>query len=103
MEPASLYCSPNALAPHYSRFGVSERFLLTGHSHQAWPDSGFDGQMQAWLDAAHYVDDKWEQAFAQAEQVREGFTRLLGNAGGSVALGANTHELVVRLLSALPL
>jgi kynureninase len=103
MDPASLYGSPNALASHYSRFGVSERLLLTGHSHQAWPDCGFDGQTQAWLDAARYVDDKWEQAFAQAERVREGFAGLLGDRHGCITLGANTHELVVRLLSALPL
>ena len=59
--------------------------------------------MAAWLDAARYVDDKWEHAFVQAERVREGFARLLGDAGGGIALAANTHELVVRLLSALPL
>jgi selenocysteine lyase/cysteine desulfurase len=59
--------------------------------------------MKAWLDAAHSVDDKWEHAFAQAERVREGFAGLLGDSGGGLALGANTHELVVRLLSALPL
>ena len=103
MDPASLYASPNALAPHYSRFEVSQRLLLTGHSHQAWPDCGFDGQKRAWLDAAQYVDDKWEHAFARAERVREGFAGLLGDAAGCIALGANTHELVVRLLSALPL
>ena len=103
MDPASLYGSPNALAPHYSRFEVSQRLLLTGHSHQAWPDCGFDGHIRAWLDAAQHVDDKWEQAFVQAERVREGFGKLLGDAGGGIALGANTHELVVRLLSALSL
>jgi selenocysteine lyase/cysteine desulfurase len=103
MDPAALYASPNAIANHYSQFRVSERLLLTGHSHQAWPDCGFDGQKAAWLDAARYVDDKWEQAFVQAERVREGFARLLGDMGGEIALGANTHELVVRLLSALPL
>jgi kynureninase len=103
MDPGSLYASPNALAPHYSRFGVSGRLLLTGHSHQAWPDCGFDGHMRSWLDAAQYVDDKWEHAFVEADRVREGFARLLGDAGGCLALGANTHELVVRLLSALPL
>ena len=103
MDPASLYGSPNALAPHYSRFRVSERLLLTGHSHQAWPDRGFDAHTAAWLDAARYVDDKWDHAFVQAERVREGFTRLLGDAGGGIALAPNTHELVVRLLSALPL
>ena len=103
MEPASLHRSPNALAPHYSRFGVSERLLLTGHSHQAWPDRGFEAQSEAWLDAARYVDDKWDHAFERAERVREGFTRLLGDAGDGIALAPNTHELVVRLLSALPL
>ena len=103
MDPRTLYASPNALAPSYSRFRIAERLLLTGHSHQAWPDCGIDGQIQAWLDAADFVDDKWEQAFAQAAQVRDGFARLLGDARGEIALGANTHELVVRLLSALPL
>src|ERR687897_29656 len=103
MVPAALYGSPNALAPQYSRFRVSERLLLTGHSHQAWPDCGFEGHMAAWLDAAQYVDDKWEHAFTQAERVREGFAQLLGDAGGGIALGVNTHELVVRVLSALPL
>jgi selenocysteine lyase/cysteine desulfurase len=103
MDPASLYGSPNALASHYSRFRVAERLLLTGHSHQAWPDRGFEAHTAAWVDAARYVDDKWDHAFAQAERVREGFTRLLGDAGGGIALAPNTHELVVRLLSALPL
>ena len=103
MDLASLYGSPNALASHYSRFRVSERLLLTGHSHQAWPDCGFEGQMQAWLDAAQYVDDKWEQAFVQADRVRQGFAGLLGDTDGSFALGSNTHELLVRLLSALPI
>ena len=35
--------------------------------------------------------------------MREGFTRLLGDAGDGIALASNTHELVVRLLSAVPL
>jgi selenocysteine lyase/cysteine desulfurase len=103
MDAASLYASPNALATHYSRFRVSERLLLTGHSHQAWPDPGFEAQSAAWLDAARYVDDKWERAFEEADRVREGFARLLGDGGGGIALASNTHELVVRLLSALPL
>ncbi|HEY8259129.1 MAG TPA: hypothetical protein VIG08_15840 [Gemmatimonadales bacterium] len=103
MDPATLYTSPNALAPHYARFAVSERLLLTGHSHQAWPDRGFEAQTAAWLDAARYVDDKWDRAFEQADRVREGFTRLLGDAGDGIALAPNTHELVVRLLSAMPL
>ena len=99
----SLYRSPNALAAHYRRFRVGERLLLTGHSHQAWPDCGLDGQRQAWLDAAEYLDHKWERAFAKAEQVRRGYARLLDDPDGHIALGSNTHEMVVRFLSALPL
>jgi kynureninase len=91
------------LAQHYSRFRVAERLLLTGHSHQAWPDVGFEAQQQAWLDAAEFVDAKWERAAQQASLVQAGFRRLLGDPDGDIALGQNTHELVTRLLSALPL
>ncbi len=94
---------PEQLALHYRRFRVSERLLLTGHSHQAWPDVGFAAQAQAWLDAAELVDDMWDRAFAQADAVRRGFARLLDDAPERIALAANTHELVVRFLSALPL
>ena len=91
------------LARHYSRFRVSERVLLTGHSHQAWPDVAFEAQRQAWLDAAEMVDDKWGRAFEIADEVRAGYRRLLDDPDGHIALGQNTHELVVRFLSALPL
>lgn len=95
--------NPAALAKHYSRFRVTERILLTGHSHQAWPDVGLEAQQQAWLDTAEHVDDVWELAFAKADEVRRGFARLLDDAPDRIALAANTHELVVRFLSALPL
>ena len=91
------------LSAHYSRFRVAERLLLTGHSHQAWPDVGFEAQQRAWLDAAELVDEKWERAAEQAARVRGHWKRLLGDEAGSIALGQNTHELVTRLLSALPL
>jgi kynureninase len=94
---------PHDLAAHYSRFRVAERLLLTGHSHQAWPDVAFEAQQRAWLDAAEFVDGKWERAEEQAAQVRAGFARLVGDAAGNIALGQNTHELVTRWLSALPL
>ena len=94
---------PEALAPHYSRFRVSQRLLLTGHSHQAWPDVALEGQQQAWLDAAELADLKWEKAEAKAERYRQGVTKLLDDDGGHIALAPNTHELVVRFLSALSL
>lgn len=102
-ELEDLRGSPNALTPHYSRFQVSERLLLTGHSHQAWPDVGFAAQQQAWQDAALYVDEKWEHAFARVDRVRRGYAALLGDQDGDITLAPNTHELVVRFLSALSL
>ncbi len=97
-----LAADPNPLARHYSRFRVGERLLLTGHSHQAWPDRGFEGQQRAWLDAAEHVDDKWERAFERAERVREGYRRLLDDPTGLYSLAESTHDLLVRFLSALP-
>ncbi len=94
---------PAALAAHYTRFRVSERLLLTGHSHQAWPDVAFEAQQQAWLDAAEHVDRKWDLAEERAEALRRGVATLLDDPKGLVALGQNTHELVTRFLSATPL
>jgi len=101
--PQELYRDPNALAPHYSRFAVTKRLLLTGHSHQAWPDRAYQGQLQAWEDAAEHADLKWDQAFERAESVRLGFRRLLDDPDGLYSLAASTHDLLVRFLSALPL
>lgn len=95
--------NPEELAKHYTRFRVTERILLTGHSHQAWPDVAFEAQQQAWLDAAELVDDVWDVAFEQANDVRRGFARLMDDSPDRIALAPNTHELVVRFLSALPL
>lgn len=102
---------PNALARFYTRFRVAERLHLTGHSHQAWPDRAEAGQLRALEDAALLADEKWGRAFQQAAKVKQAFGRLLGDCGASrgedqgagLALGVNTHELVVRFLSALPL
>lgn len=103
MNLRDLQDSPNGLARHYSRFRVAERMLLTGHSHQAWPDVGFEAQKRAWLDAAELVDAKWTRAFEKRDRLCRGYGALLGDPRGEITLSANTHELVVRFLSALPL
>jgi kynureninase len=103
IELDDLRRTPNALASHYSSFRVADRLLLTGHSHQAWPDVAREGQLEAFEDAALCVDEKWDRAFAKAERVQDGFRRLLGDPGAEIALAQNTHELVTRFLSALDL
>ncbi|MGJ7439552.1 kynureninase/PvdN C-terminal domain-containing protein [Aquipuribacter sp. MA13-6] len=93
---------PRALAEHYRAARVHERLLLTGHSHQAWPDVARDGQLEAFDDATALVDEKWERAFAKATRVQDGWLRWLGDDGsGVVTLGDSTHTLLVRLMSAL--
>ena len=96
-----LYNQPNALAPAYSLFNVSQRLLLTGHSHQAWPDCAFEGQQKAWRDAAERVDDKWESAFAKAEEVRQGFARVIGCGAGPVYEGTAVNPDHHRPLTAI--
>jgi selenocysteine lyase/cysteine desulfurase len=95
--------SPNPLAAYYTRFRVAERLLLTGHSHQAWPDPAEQGVLRAFADAAECVDEKWARVEAVDARVRSGFAQRLHDATGDYALGQNTHELLVCLLSALEL
>lgn len=94
---------PEALKPHYSAFLKEGRILLTGHSHQAWPDVARRGLEQSFLDAAEAVDDKWGKAFEKAGRVQEEIARRIGACKDEIALGTNTHELLVKFLSALPL
>jgi selenocysteine lyase/cysteine desulfurase len=98
-----LRADANSLAAHYTRFAVADRLLLSGHSHQAWPDVAEEGLLESFADAARDVDGKWERAFAKADQLRAGFRLLLGDPHGEYALGASTHDLVLRFLSAMEL
>ena len=94
---------PSALREHYSRFLVPGRILLTGHSHQAWPDVARDGLIECFDDAAAFVDDKWGPASEAADEVRCAVADHIGAKADEIALGQSTHELVTRFLSALDL
>jgi selenocysteine lyase/cysteine desulfurase len=92
----------------YSRFlsaGPPGRILLTGHSHQAWPDVVRDALLEFYDDSARLVDDKWSEAvFPKADRVGRAILERMGFDGGDdIAFGRSTHELVGRLLSCLPL
>lgn len=92
----------NPLAMQYQDFQVQRRALLTGHSHQAWPDCAKQGLIDAYQDAAAHVDDKWERAMKKAKRVAKGYARCLDDPSGAYVLGQNVHELFLRWLSALP-
>lgn len=95
---------PTKLARHYTEFLVHQRVLLTGHSHQAWPNVAREGLIQAWHDAASGVSSKWANAFVQADRVRQGYRRWLSDqdAESVYALASSGHDLCIRLFSALP-
>jgi selenocysteine lyase/cysteine desulfurase len=89
----------------YGHFLGSGKILLTGHSHQAWPDVARDALDQCFDDAARFVDDKWDRAvFPRLDRVGRAVLGRMGFAeGDAIAFGKSTHELVFRLLSCLPL
>ncbi len=86
----------------YQRFlRTPGRVLLTGHSHQAWPDVAFRGVEEGLADAAALVDDKWGRAMARADRVRRAVSDRIGGRPEEVALAPNTHQALLRFLSAL--
>ena len=89
------------LRSHYTAFLREGRILLTGHSHQAWPDVAREAQLEAFDDAALHVDEKWGPALEAAEDVRRAVATRIQCLPNEVALASNTHELVTRFLSAL--
>ncbi|MFT7684817.1 MAG: kynureninase [Candidatus Azotimanducaceae bacterium] len=90
------------ISEHYQAFSVRERTLLTGHSHQAWPDCAQQGLTEAWQDAAESVDDKWDKAFKKADKLKQFYAQLVGDLDhNNYVLAQNTHDLLIRFLSAL--
>ena len=78
-----------------------ERLHFASHSHHLWPDASFDGQIEAWTDAARLADRKWDRVMdeiwpaAQAEVASE----LRTGQPDAIVFAPSTHDLLVRLLS----
>jgi len=94
------------LAPHFSRFisAEPERIHLAAHSHHYWPDVTFGAQQRCWEDAARHADEKWGVVFGDVvPAVQAGIARVLELPDpATIAFAPNTHDLLRRLLSALP-
>lgn len=84
--------------------GDPGRLHFAAHSHHLWPDASFDGQVEAWNDAARLADRKWDKVMDAVWPEAQGHVaRELGSGqADAVVFAPNTHELVVRLFSAFP-
>jgi selenocysteine lyase/cysteine desulfurase len=82
-----------------------ERLHFAAHSHHLWPDASFAGQMAAWEDAAMLADHKWERIFAEVmpEAQRHIARELALPDPATIAFSPNTHDFLVRIMSALPM
>jgi kynureninase len=94
------------LARHFSRFigAEPERIHLAAHSHHYWPDVTYEAQQRCWQEAALFADEKWDRVFADVvPAVQAGIARVLNLPDpATIAFAPNTHDLLLRLLSALP-
>lgn len=90
----------------YSRFIETNPNVLhfAAHSHHYWPDVTFKAHEQYWLDSCLLVDDKWSSIFAkQIPMVQEQIARILQITNyEQITFAPNTHELIYRVLSSLP-
>lgn len=81
-----------------------QRLHFAAHSHHLWPDASYDGQMAAWHDAAALADQKWDKImgpiWAQAQVHIAEILQL--PTPTSISFAPNTHDFIVRLISALP-
>ena len=81
-----------------------DRLHFAAHSHHLWPDASFEGQVEAWNDAARLTDRKWAKVMgeiwpaAQAEIASELGTGM----PDAVVFASNTHDFLIRLVTAAP-
>ena len=81
-----------------------ERLHFAAHSHHLWPDASFDGQAQAWNDAARLADRKWDKVMGEVwpEAQRQVARELGTNDPDAIVFATSTHDFLVRLVTAAP-
>lgn len=80
------------------------RLHFAAHSHHLWPDASFDGQVEAWEDAARLADCKWDSIMGEVWPEAQGHVaRELGTGmPDAVVFAPNTHDFILRIVSACP-
>src|SRR6476469_8517654 len=97
---------PLSFKPLFSRcLGADPgRLHFAAHSHHLWPDASFDGQMEAWADAARLADRKWDRVMGEAwpEAQAHVAAELGTDEPDAIVFAGNTHDFLVRLWAAAP-
>ncbi len=81
-----------------------DRLHMAAHSHHLWPDASWLGQQAAWEDAARLADRKWDRVMGEiwpAAQAHVADELRLPDPS-TVVFAGNTHDLLVRIVSAMP-
>ncbi|MFL6722364.1 MAG: class V aminotransferase [Sphingomonas sp.] len=80
------------------------RLHFAAHSHHLWPDASFEGQVQAWNDAARLADRKWDKVMDEMwpQAQREVANELGTSAPHATVFSSNTHDFLIRLITAAP-
>ncbi|MET0307069.1 MAG: aminotransferase class V-fold PLP-dependent enzyme [Sphingomonas sp.] len=81
-----------------------DRLHFAAHSHHLWPDASYVGQIAAWEDGVRLADRKWERVMGEiwpAAQMHVAAELRLPDPS-TIVFAPNTHELLVRIASALP-
>jgi selenocysteine lyase/cysteine desulfurase len=86
-----------------SLYAAPERLHMAAHSHHLWPDASFDAQQQAWLDAAHLADRKWDKVMDEVwPEAQRHVGAELGVPADRIVFASNTHDFLIRLFAAVP-
>lgn len=80
------------------------RLHFAAHSHHLWPDASFDGHVEAWNDAMQLADRKWDKVMGEVwPEAQAHVARELGTGEpDAIVFAPNTHDLLVRLVTAAP-
>ena len=81
-----------------------DRLHFAAHSHHLWPDASYVGQLAAWEDGVRLADLKWDRVMGEIwPAAQHHVARELGLPDpATVVFAPNTHDLLLRIASALP-
>jgi selenocysteine lyase/cysteine desulfurase len=81
-----------------------DRLHFAAHSHHLWPDASFEGQIEAWNDAARLADLKWDRVMDEVwPEAQANVARELGTGRpDAIVFSPNTHDFLIRLVTAAP-